>query len=123
MLTGSPPAVTDLKSLTGALDAALSSGTPSQLQGALAAYDTSTLSESDRASPQINAKLARIAAKTIAAGLSTGRSGNPVAELKSFVIRAAVDPTCKANLKSDLDAQRVTTRNAVLDGELGELLK
>jgi hypothetical protein len=123
MLTGSPPTVTDLKSLTGALDAVLSSGSSSDLQGALIAYDISNLPESDRANPQLNAKLARIAAKAIAAGLSTGRSGNPVAELKSFVIRAAVDPTCKASLKSDLDAQRVTTRNAVLDGELGELLK
>jgi hypothetical protein len=123
MLTGSPPAVTDLKSLTGALDAALSSGTPSDLQGALVAYDTSTLSESDRANPQLNAKLARIAAKAIASGVPTGRSGNPVAELKTFAIRAAVDPTSKTSLKSDLDAQRMTTRNTVLDGELGELLK
>jgi hypothetical protein len=123
MLTGSTPVVTDLKSLTGALDAALSSGTASDVQGALVAYDTSNLSESDRANPQLNAKLARIAAKAIAAGVPTGRSGNPVAELKSFAIRAAVDPASRTSLKSDLDAQRITTRNTVLDGELGDLLK
>jgi hypothetical protein len=123
MLTGSQPAVTDLKILSGTLDTALSSGTPSDLLGALSAYDASTLSESDRANPQMNAKLARVSAKAIASGLSTGRSGNPVAELKAFIVRAAADPPSRTDLKSDLDAQRLTTRNAVIDGELGQLLK
>lgn len=111
MLTAGAQGTSDLKTLADTLDAALSSGDFNKLQAALAAYDVSNLSESDRANPQLNAKLARIAAKAIAAGVPTGRSGNPVAELKAFAIRAAVDPTCKASLKSDLDAQRVTTRN------------
>jgi hypothetical protein len=123
MLTGSTQGLSNPKILADALDAALSSGDFNELQAALTAYDVSNLSEADRANPQMNAKLARIAAKAIATGLPTGRSGNPVAELKGFAIRAAVDPTCKASLKSDLDAQRVTTRNAVLDGELGDILK
>jgi len=123
MLTGSAQGISDLKILADILDAALSSGDFNKLQAALTAYDVSSLSESDRANPQLNAKLARIAAKAIAAGAPTGRSGNPVAELKAFAIRAAVDPACKASLKSDLDAQRMTTRNAVLDREVGDLLK
>ena len=123
MLTGSAQAISGVKILADVLDPAVSSGDFSMLQAALTAYDVSNLSESDRANPQLNAKLARIAAKAIAAGVPTGRSGNPVAELKAFAIRAAVDPTCKASLKSDLDAQRVTTRNAVLDRELGDILK
>ncbi|SIO28383.1 hypothetical protein SAMN05443247_03492 [Bradyrhizobium erythrophlei] len=121
MLTGAP-AATDPKILVDTLDAALTSGKFDDLRSALVAYDGSVLSEADRASPQLNAKLARVAAKSIAAGLPTGRIGNPVAELKAFVIRAAADPASKAGLKADLDAQKVTTRNAVIDTELGAAL-
>jgi|SRR5450631_1661289 hypothetical protein len=123
MLTGSTQGISDRKGLADVLDAALSSGNFSNLQAALIAYDASNLSEADRANPQLNARLARIAAKAIAAGVPTGRSGNPVAELKAFTIRAAADPASKASLKSDLDSQKLTTRNTVLDGELGEILK
>ena len=123
MLTGSAQGISDPKILADALDAALTSGKFDELRAALMAYDASNLSEVDRANPELNAKLARIAAKAIASGRPTGRSGNPVAELKAFTIRAAVDPTNKASLKNDLDAQRMTTRDTALDGELGDILK
>lgn len=123
MLTTGAQAVTDARALSDTLDAALSSGNFGELQAALRAHDASNLSEADRANPQLNAKLARVAAKAIASGLPTGRIGNPVAELKAFTVRAAADPTSRAGLKSELDAKRVTTRNAVLDEELSEILK
>lgn len=121
MLAGTPP-TSDPKILIDALDAALASGTFEDLRSALIAYDASALSEADRAAPPLNARLARVAAKSIAAGSPTGRTGNPIAELKAFVIRAAADPSNKASLKADLDTQRITTRNAVLDRELGALV-
>jgi hypothetical protein len=121
MLAGAP-AASDPKTLGDALDAALASGKFEDLRSALIAYDASSLSEADRASPQLNARLARVAAKSIAAGSPTGRIGNPVAELKAFVVRAAADASSKASLKADLDAQKITTRNAVLDRELGALV-
>ena len=40
----------------------------------------------------------------------------------SAVVRAAADPSSKASLKADLDAQKITTRNAVIDRELGALV-
>jgi hypothetical protein len=122
MLTGGQ-GMSDPKTLSDALDAAFASGKAGDLQAALSAYDVSNLSEADRANPQLNAKLARVAAKAIASGMPTGRSGNPIAELKAFAVRAAADPTSMAGLKSDLEGQRITTRNAVLDGELGDILK
>ncbi len=121
MLAGAP-ATSDPKILADTLDAALASGKLEDLRSALVAYDASVLSEADRAAPQLNARLARVAAKSIAAGSPTGRTGNPVAELKAFVVRAAADPSSKASLKTDLDAQTITTRNAVLDRELGAML-
>jgi hypothetical protein len=41
----------------------------------------------------------------------------------AFAIRAAADPATKANLKNDLDSRAITTRNTVIDGELGDILK
>jgi hypothetical protein len=121
MLAGAQ-APSDPKTLADRLDAALASGKFEELQSALIAYDSSSLSQADRANPQLNAKLARVAAKSIAAGTPTGRIGNPVAELKAFVVQAAADPSSKASLKADLDAQKITTRNAVLDRELDALV-
>ncbi len=121
MLKGSP-ARSDPKGLSDTLDAALTSGTFDQLRAAMVAYDASNLNEADRADPKLNAKLLRVGAKTMAANQPTGRSGNANAELKVFAVRAAVDPTRKAELKGDLDAQRIATGNAGLDGELTALL-
>jgi len=123
MLTGGAQGISDPKALSDKVDTALASGNFGDLQAALSAYDASNLSEGDRASPQLNAKLARVAARAIASGLPTGRTGNPVAELKAFAVRAAADPASRASLKSDFEAQKITTRNAVLDGELGDILK
>jgi hypothetical protein len=121
MLAGAQ-ATSDPKNLADKLDAALASGKFEDLQSALIAYDSSSLSQADRANPELNARLARVAARSIAAGTPTGRIGNPIAELKAFVVRAAADPSSKASLKADLDAQKITTRNAVLDRELGALV-
>jgi len=121
-MLANPPPTSDPKALIATLDAALASGTFEELRSALRAYDGSTLSEAERADPQLNARLARVAAKSIAAGTPTGRTGNPVAELKAFVIRTASDPSSRANLKADLDAKTITTRNAVLDSELSGLV-
>jgi hypothetical protein len=123
MLTSGAQGITDTKALSDTLDAALASEKFGNLRAALSAYDSSNISEADRSNPQLNEKLARVAAKTIANGMATGRIGNPVAELKAFAVRAAADPVSRARLKSDLEAQRITTRNAVLDGELRDILK
>ena len=123
MLTGGAQGTSDPKTLSDTLDAALASGKFSDLQAALNAYDASNLSETDRANPQLNAKLARVSAKAIASGTPTGRNGNPVAELKAFAVRAAADPVSRADLKSDLDAHTITTRNTVIDSELSDILK
>jgi hypothetical protein len=71
-LTGAP-VTSDPKILADTIEAALASGKFDDLRPALMAYDASSLSEADRASPQLNAKMARVAAKSIAAGLPTGR--------------------------------------------------
>ena len=122
MLTGSTETAADPKALAGMLDAALASGTFSDLQTALKAYDESNLLEADRANPQLNEKLARIAAKAIASGSKTGRRGDPVAELKAFIIRAAADPGTKTSLKNDI-VSRSITGDGNLDAELSDILK
>jgi len=58
--------------------------------------------EVDWANPQSNEKLARVAAKVIASGSKAGGRGDPVAELKAFIIRAAADTGIKASLKNDI---------------------
>jgi hypothetical protein len=95
MLTGSAQEISDPNVLADARDAALSPRDCSKLQAALTAFGVSNISEADSANPQPNAKLARAAAQSIATRSPTGRSGNPVAELKSFVVRAAVDPAAR----------------------------
>ena len=122
MLTGSTETTADPKALASTLDAALASGTFSDLQTALRVYDESNLVEADRANPQLNEKLARVAAKAIASGSRTGRSGDPVAELKAFIVRAAIDPGIKTSLKSDVGSHAFTG-DAKLDAELGDILK
>jgi hypothetical protein len=123
MLTGRTEENTaDPKVLAGTLDAALASGTFSDLQTALKAYDESNLLEADRANPQLNEKLARVAAKAIASGSKTGRGGDPVAELKAFIIRAAADPGIKTSLKNDIASHSITG-DAKLDAELSDILK
>ncbi len=122
MLTGSTETAADPKALAGMLDAALASGTFSDLQTALKAYDESNLLEADRANPQLNEKLARIAAKAIASGSKTGRRGDPVAELKAFIIRAAADPGIKTSLKNDIVSHSITG-DGNLDAELSDILK
>jgi len=122
MLTGSTETAADPEALAGMLDAALASGTFSDLQTALKAYDESNLLEADRANPQLNEKLARIAAKAIASGSKTGRRGDPVAELKAFIIRAAADPGIKTSLKNDIVSHSITG-DGNLDAELSDILK
>jgi hypothetical protein len=123
MLTGRAEEDTaDPKALAGTLDAALASGTFSDLQNALKAYDESNLLEPDRADPHLNEKLTRVAAKAIASGSKTGRGGDPVAELKAFVMRAAADPDIKTRLQGDIAACSITG-DAKLDAELSDLLK
>jgi hypothetical protein len=122
MLTGSTETPADPKALAGTLDAALASGTFSDLQAALKAYDECNLLEADRANPQLNEKLARVAAKAIASGNKTGRSGDPVAELKAFTIRAAADPGIKTSLKNDIVSHSITG-DGKLDAELSDILK
>jgi hypothetical protein len=123
MLTGTSETTADPKALAGTLAAALASGIFSDLQAALKAYDESNLVEADRANPQLNEKLVRVAAKAIASGSRTGRSGDPVAELKAFTIRAAVDPRVKTSLKNDIASHTVTTGDGSLDTELSDILK
>jgi hypothetical protein len=123
MLTGTSETTAGPKALAGTLDGALASGMISDLQAALKAYDESNLLEADRANPQLNEKLARVAAKAIASGSKTGRSGDPVAELKAFTIRAAVDPGVKTSLKNDIASHTVTTGDGSLDIELSDILK
>lgn len=129
MLKGIPEVVTpdtpaaDPAALAATLDAALASGKPDELQSALKAYDASTLPDADRADPQLNAKLVRVAAKMMASGTATGRSGDPATELKAFASRAAADATVKSSLKADIDSHSLTTGNAGLDTELGEIVK
>jgi hypothetical protein len=122
MLTGNTETTADPKALAGTLDAALASGTFSDLQSALKAYDESNLLEADRANPQLNEKLARVAAKAIASGNKTGRSGDPVAELKAFIMRAAADPGIRTSLKNDI-VSRSITGDSRLDAELSDILK
>jgi hypothetical protein len=122
MLTGNTDTTADLKALGSTLDAALASGTFSDLQSALKAYDESNLLEADRANPQLNEKLARLAAKAIASGSKTGRRGDPIAELKAFIIRAAADPAIKTSLKNDI-VSRSITGDSKLDAELSDILK
>ena len=121
-LTASMQATQDPKSLSDTLDAALASGKSDDLQAALKAYDGSNLTEADRANPQLNEKLARVAAKTIASKTQTDRTGNPAAELKAFILRAAADPTIKASLRGNLAAGTLTTGDSALDGDLANLL-
>jgi hypothetical protein len=122
MLTGATETSGDPNALAGKLDAALASGSFSDLQSALKAYDESNLLEADRANPRLNEKLARVAAKAIASGSKTGRGGDPVAELKAFIIRAAADPGIKTSLKNDV-VSRSITGDANLDAELSNILK
>jgi hypothetical protein len=123
MLTGSnPPAAADPATLINALDRGLGSANTSDLQEALKIYDASNLSQSDRANPQLNEKLARVAAKRIASGGQAERNGDPIAELKAFIVLASADPTVKDILKSDLAAKRLTTNDDTVDTELNKLL-
>jgi hypothetical protein len=122
MLTGNAE-IADPKDLAGAIDAALASGKFSDLQAALKAYDQSNLPEADRANPQLNEKLARLAAKAMASGSKTGRSGDPIAELKAFTIRAAADPAVRTSLRNDIVSHAFATGNGNLDNELGNILK
>jgi hypothetical protein len=122
MLTGTAETTADPKALASTLDAALASGTFSDLQAALKAYDESNLLEADRADPQLNVKLARVAAKAIASGSRTGRRGDPIAELKAFIIRAAADPAIKTSLKNDILSHSITG-DGKLDVELSDILK
>jgi len=123
MLTGNAETVADPKELAGTIDAALASGKFSDLQAALKAYDQSNLPEAGRANPQLNEKLARLAAKAMASGSKTGRSGDPIAELKAFTIRAAADPAVRTSLRNDIVSHAFATGNGNLDNELGNILK
>jgi hypothetical protein len=99
MLTGSTKITADPKALAGTLDTALASGTFSDLQSALKAYDESNLLEADRASPQLNEKLALVAVKAIASESKTGRNGDSIAELKAFIIRPRPIPASRQALR------------------------
>ena len=57
-------------------------------------------------------------AKLIASGQATGRAQDPAGELKAALAKAMVDPAVKVQLKGDLDAKRLTTKNDALDGEI-----
>jgi hypothetical protein len=115
-----PP--TSLDQLKLMLDAAVKSGTSDDRRAAMAAYDNATLTDAEKADPELNANVARILAGQIADGTAKDRAGDSASDLKNAIAKAAAVPVIKGQLKSEFDSGKLKTKNETLDAEIAKAL-
>lgn len=120
LLTGSG-GVSPLDALKAKLGSLTNVSDPSELGSAIQVYKGWPLDADQKLDPELNALLARVAARY----LSTGKAEDPnaIAELvKSAVRTAAADPNQKNRLKNDLASGPLATTGKPLNDELIKLL-
>jgi hypothetical protein len=118
MLTTSGGAAASLEDLVGTLDAAALSGTPDALNKAAATYLSWSFGPGEKDAALLNASIARVLAKLIAGGQTTGPLGDNTAVLRQAVSKAAIDPTIRGQLKANVASGVLTTGNKSLDAEI-----
>jgi len=79
-------------------------------------------SDTEREDPELNANLARILAKLIAADATAGLPGDPGEDFKAAVTKAAADPEQKMALKAELVPGKLATGKQELDSEVAKIL-
>jgi hypothetical protein len=107
--------------LKAALAAAASSSTAADWDDALGKYRQFTLKPNESSDFQLNADVARILAKTIAAGSPAG-GATASSDLKTALTQAAQDPAAKTALQKDLAAGGLATHNQALDADIATIL-
>jgi hypothetical protein len=112
----------NLDQLKQMLDAAVKSGVAADQKAAMAAYDNSDITDSERNDPELNANVARILARQIADGTAKDRAGDSTSDLKNAIAKAAVDLTIRALLKGEFDNGPLKTKNGPLDDEIAKAL-
>jgi hypothetical protein len=122
MLTGERPAVSDANEMKQKLAAALNSGKTEDLKAAMAAHDGWQFTDAERDDPELNANLARILAKLIAADATSGLLGDPREDLKAALTKAAANPTLKAQLKTEIASGQLATKKQGLDAEIAKIV-
>ena len=110
----------DFGELKSKLDAAVKSGKGDDFEAAMKAYDVWDFSGIERDDPELNANVARILTKLIAAATAGNRAVDAAdkLKLKNAVGKAAADATIKAQLKKE----GLTTGDKQLDGEIDRAL-
>ncbi|MEA2887840.1 MAG: hypothetical protein QOD11_2200 [Bradyrhizobium sp.] len=117
-LPAPPASFLDLKA---ALAAAASSSTAADWDDALGKYHQFTFKQNESSDFQLNADVARILAKIIAAGSPAG-GATASSDLKAALTQAAQDPATKTALQKDLAAGGLATKNQALDADIATIL-